>query len=381
MDYNEFEYPRPLLVTDVDEIDVETDGELDGAFKIRNTGGSAISGQIVVRGTVVSFAPTAFEGATTVTWHIDARKYQAGDVIHSGAVILSNGGEKYLPVTVRVSLSSILTPEGKRIGSARGFASYAKDYPEQASRLFYTEDFRAMLIRSRFEYMDLYERSLTDPEPERAVERFLRLCGLKRPAKIIPLQTQTEIYISPFGREKYFGRIPVKQEGWGYVSDTVSVMNGSPWLTPLSGVRHALENAGMLAFSVDPSLISGRYSADAFLLSDQPDAITHITVIRRPFFFARPDRESYGLNEMGIILIDNYTGQDLLLEIDTSEPYVTFEAKGHYIGEHARIPFAIKPGAFQALTLKKAFAKVYILIKTRVRDEYVGKRLEITVGG
>ncbi|MDR1001516.1 MAG: DUF5717 family protein [Clostridiales bacterium] len=381
MDYNEFEYPRPVLVTDVDEIDIETDGEHDGAFKIKNTGGSAISGQIIARGTAVSFAPTTFEGAATVTYHVDARKYQAGDIIRTGAVILSNGGEKYLPITIRVSLSSILTPEGKRVGDVRGFADYAKNYPTQAAKLLYTEDFRAILIRSRFEYMDLYERSLTDPNPERAAERFLRLCGLKRPAKIVPLQTQTEIYVSPFDRKKYIGSIPIKQEGWGYVSDTVAVQNKSPWLTALSGVRHALENAGMLAFSVDPALISNRYSADAFLLSDQPGALTHVTVVRRPFFIARTDRESYGISEMGSLLVNNYTGQDLLLEIDTSEPFVSFEARGHYIGEQAHIPFMIKPTAFQALSLRKAFATVYILVKTRVRDEYMGKRLEIVVGG
>ena len=69
-----------------------------------------------------------------------------------------------------------------------------------------------------------------------------------------------------------------------------------------------------------------------------------------------------------------------MLEIHASQPFVQFEAKGHYIGEYAEIPFQVKLSGFQSMTVKRQPAIVLIEIKARVRDETILRRLKARIG-
>ena len=288
----QFEYPLPELAVDIEEINAETNGVYEGSFYIRNTGGGRLSGQITSYNPCASFDPAVFEGARRISYRVSAAVYRAGDVIHTGAVITSNGGERYIPVTLTVTAASIQTREGIAITNMRAFLDYARTYPNQAAKLLAAPEFKELLKRNHFEFINAYEYILSDTNRPRAMECLLRLSGLKKSAKINVLQKYTEVKLQPFQRETYFGRIPIKMEGWGYIGDNVVVKNNSAWLKPLSTVSQAAEESGMFNFSVDPALIKGRYASDAFVFSDNPVAEAVVTAIRQPFFSARANKES-----------------------------------------------------------------------------------------
>ena len=374
----QFEYPLPELTVDIDEINAETNGVYEGSFFIRNTGGSRLAGQITSYNACAAFTPAVFEGAGRINYSVTAADYRVGDVIHTGAVITSNGGEKYIPVNLTVTAASIQTKEGVTIANMRSFLEYARLYPNQAANLLASPRFRELLARNRFEFIDAYEYILSDTNRMRAMECLLRLSGLKKSAKINVLQKYVEVRLKPFQREMYFGRIPIKMEGWGYIEDNVIVKNSSKWLKPLSTVSQAAEESGMFNFSVDPALLRGRFASDTLIFADCAEAV--VTAVRQPYFHARANKESYGPGENGVIYVSNNTGMDLMMEIQPSQPFVQFEAKGHYIGGAADIPFQIRLTGFQSMALKKQPATALIDIRARVRDELVFRQLKIRIG-
>ena len=376
----QFEYPLPELLVSIDEIEAETHSVYEGSFFIRNTGGGQLSGQITSHNTCAVFTPETFEGLKRINYRISAADYQAGDVIRTGAVIMSNGGEKYIPITLTVTAASIQTDEGITITSIRSFLDYARQYPNRAADLLVSPQFKRLLKRTSFEYIEAYEHILSDTDRQRALECFLRLSGLKKGAKINVIQKNTEVKLNPFQREVYFGRIPIQKEGWGYIDDKVYVKNGSPWLKPLNTVSQAIEESGMFNFSIDPTLLKGRFGSDTLVLSENSEAEAFVTAIRLPYFKVRSNKESYIPGSSGIIYVTNYTGMDLMLEIKSSQTYIQFDARGHYIGAYAEIPFHVKMSAFHTMLIKRQPAMVLLSIRARVRDELVFRQLKIRIG-
>ena len=378
----QFEYPLPELLADIDEITAETDSVYEGSFIIRNTGGGRLSGRITAHNTCAVFTPATFEGSSSkrINYRVSASGYNTGDVIHTGAVITSNGGEKFIPINLTVTAAAIHTEEGMYITNLRSFMEYARQYPNRAANLLVSPNFRQLLINNHFEFMDAYNHILSDTNRLRAMECLLRLTGLKKGAKVNVLQKYIEVKLYPFQKEKFFGRIPIRKEGWGYIEDKILIKGGSGWLKPLNTVSQAVEESGILNFSVDPALFKGRFASDMLILADNPGAEAVITVIRQPYIWARVNKESFNPGDTGVIYITNNTGMDLMTEIQPSQSYVQFQAKGHYIGESAEIPFQIRLSAFQAMTVKRQPALVSIEIKVRVRDELVFRRLKIRIG-
>ena len=376
----QFEYPLPELSVDIDEIEAETNNVFEGSFFIRNTGGGRLSGIITSHNACAVFTPETFEGPKRIYYRISAANLDAGDVVRTGAVIMSNGGEKYLPVTLIVTAASIQTDEGITITSIRSFLDYARQYPNRAADLLVSPHFKLMLERTHFEFLDAYQYILSDTDRQRAMECLLRLSGLKKSAKINVLQKYIEVKINPFQHEVYFGRIPIQKEGWGYIEDKVYVKNGSSWLKPISTISQALDESGMFNFSIDPVLLKGRYNSDVLVLADNPEAEAVITAIIQPYIRVRPNKESFNPGTAGAIYITNNTGRDLLLEIEASLPYIVFQARLHKIGNYAEIPFQVRLSAFQAMTIKRQPAEVLIDIRGKVRDVLVIRQLKIRIG-
>ena len=376
----QFEYPLPELAVDISDIEAEAHDVYEGSFFIRNIGGGRLSGQIISHNACAVFMPDTFEGPRRIYYRVSAEGYHVGDVIRTGAVIMSNGGEAFIPVTLTVTAAAIQTDEGVTITSIRSFSDYARQYPNRAANLLAAPQFKLLLERNHFEFLDAYEYILSDTNRPRALECLLRLSGLKKGAKINVLQKYTEVRLKPFQREVFYGRIPIQREGWGYIEDKAVVKNNSGWLKPLSTVSLALEESGMFNYSIDPTLLKGRYGSDILKIADNPEAEALITAIRQPYFAARANKEIYIPNETGIIYMTNYTGMDLMFEIQPSQPYIQFEARGHYIGEYAEIPFQIRLSAFHTMTIKRQPADVFIDIRARVRDELVFRKLRIRIG-
>jgi hypothetical protein len=374
----QFEYPLPSLSLDINEIDVETAGEYEGSFFIRNTGGGRLSGQITSYNENIVFTPETFDGPRRISYRITTDKHQIGDIIRTGAVILSNGGEKYLPITVQVNAASIITAEGIRVTNVRQFADYARQYMDSAAALLSRKEFRMLLSRTNFEFLDIYDHVISDPDKSRALDCFLRLSGLKKAARVFALQKEVIVKIAPFQREKDFGRIPIQVDGWGYIKDQVFIRNNSPWLKVLSNIKQAIEDSNMLTFCVDPTLISNHTSSDAIHVG--PDSEARVIVIRQPVIAASLNKETYAVDEDGLVLVNNYSGIDLLLDIEATESCVHFDARGHYVSEIAKIPFYIRPTTFQAMSYKRQPEECFINIRAVVKDELLFRRLKLTIG-
>ena len=197
------EYPLPVLSVNVDEITMEAEGE--STFTIKNTGGFVLKGKIVSPSRYISFQPTEWEGNRAeihCRFMPDAKGLRPGDVLEDSFLILSNGGEIYIPITVKLAKTAITTPEGMTIANIQDFYEYAKVYPSQACRLFVEENFRTLpYINSH-----AYEVTAKQSDPSRALDNFFILSGLKKKTVLSVDNPHIEHVLKPGDNAKIHGR-------------------------------------------------------------------------------------------------------------------------------------------------------------------------------
>lgn len=163
----------------------------------------------------VRFINGAFGGTYNhLIYEINGSFLEDGDVIKGSFYLVTNGGEREVPYSFRVELST----SGKALSdlkTAEDFADIAKKDMDTALRLFEYRDF----VTAPF-MMDLHVRAVYDglrgrPDRRKELEEFLAALKVKKPVK---LWVETE--------ERRFGELEdvvrdcvvIKRSCWGYVN-------------------------------------------------------------------------------------------------------------------------------------------------------------------
>lgn len=153
-----------------------------------------------------------------LVYEVNTGFLEDGDVIKGAFYLVTNGGEREVPYSFRVELST----SGKALSdlkTAEDFAMTAKNDGETALRLFEYRDF----IEAPF-MKDLHVRALYDglkgrPDRHKELEEFLTGLGVKEPVKL-SVDEKERRFDEPAGIMEE--RIPVTRSGWGYVSLDIS---------------------------------------------------------------------------------------------------------------------------------------------------------------
>ncbi|MCL2461925.1 MAG: DUF5717 family protein [Defluviitaleaceae bacterium] len=382
-----FEYPLPLLSADIENISISTSAACEGSFTIRNSGGGALSGTITSNTGCVAFSPRNFEGnSVRINYSFAPGVYRAGESIRTGALIMSNGGEKLIPITIVYTPPALTAPDGGKIANLRDFMAFCRVHPEEAGDMFSGPDFRRFLADIGYGYINAYERIVDDPDKSRALENFFVLSGLKTKNGLSVLQNKFEIPLKPNDMKVVSGSIPLERTGWGYLNVPVFAKRGVPWLTFVKRVKNADfkdGNAAALSFAVDPKEVKAGWDAENVIIGNEDPISVEISVRKLPPIEAWVSREFYGMEDGGLLTVVNQTGADLLIEVVPMETFVKFAGLKYLVGEKADIPFQVRFSAFQTAPLifrKQPFAEAFIEISANADGKRIKKRVKIAAG-
>ncbi len=380
------EFPLPVLTADTDYLFIETTDTFEGSFKIKNTGGSTLSGKILSRARALTFSPDKWEGnEQTVTYRYNpslADGLKPGETLETYAYICSNGGEKKLPVTVKLTKMAITSPEGWVIANIRDFYDYALEYPAQARRLFTDGEFYMLLLATGYPYMEAYEMLHKDPNRERSMDNFFILSGLKKKTGF-NLQTHLIEYLrKPNETSPVYGNFLIRKTDGGFFETPVQTLNNEPWLT-LSTERLISNDfneasAAVINFSIDPLQIEGRYAKETVIIGaelelDGGNAVDIVFRREIPLSF-RLKREGYAFEDKGFIEVINNTGEDIVVEVFCKDSFIRFAARKYLIGAAYDIPFDVRLSGFMAAQL--LFRKLPTDTGDGFADERVTKTAE-----
>jgi hypothetical protein len=382
-----FEFPPPTLSLGADEVIIDTKGEPEALFTIRNAGGGTLAGRIVSSARCVVFTPAEWEGN-----HLEVRcryepRGEAGiqpDDLEAEAQILSNGGEARLPVTVRMSRMSVETPEGMTLSNVADFYAYAKQYHAQARKLFFAPEFHMLLLASGYPYVDAFELLLKDPSRARALDNFFIISGLKGKTDIELPREPVEHTRAPGDDNMVYGNFAVTRSDGGYYEAAISAESGAEWLSLAKERLFAADfdenNKALIKYSINPLNIKGRYARETIRVGDKTLQI----VFRRPqpLRISLP-REGYRFSDTGVIVVENAGGAEAVLEVFCKESFVRFEQRRYTAGAFCEIPFVIRLSALQSAQLlfrKQPCVTATIEVKAAVADTVVRKHLSLIAG-
>ncbi|MCL1843867.1 MAG: DUF5717 family protein [Defluviitaleaceae bacterium] len=385
---DKYEHPQPIMYADVDSLVIETKGNHAGAFLIKNTGGGVLAGRILSRCAGLTFEPAEFEGNNqeiNYTFDAQAAGLGIGDAVSTRFFITTNGGEKEIPVSAKLTKMSITTPEGHTIANIRDFYEYAPKYPAQARRLFTSGEFYMLLLASGYEYPEVYESLHKDANRERAMDNFFILSGLKnRTGLSILSPCQIEFSQKPHENDMLFGSIKVAKTDGGYVSVPVTKNSAADWLTLSAGNLTTADfdenNTASINFNIDPTRIKTDFTRELVQIGDDT---TEIIYRRQPLLSLKLNRETYRYADKGTIEVINNTGSNMQVAVFCPENYIRFAARSFPIGQIGEIPFDIKLSTFinaQMLFRKLPFMHTLIEVRAKIPGNEYKKTLPITVG-
>ncbi|MCL2707632.1 MAG: DUF5717 family protein [Defluviitaleaceae bacterium] len=390
-----FEYPLPVLAVDAERILIETKGRSEGYLTVKNSGGQTLSGRIVSRARSLAFTPSEFAGnETRIKYVFDpgpSDGWKPGDVLETFAIISSNGGERKIPVTIRLTQMALATQEGPCIVNLSEFYEYAQTSAANAKKLFVESDFYMFLLSAGYPFMEAYEILHTDFNRERALDSFFILSGFKPKTEMhIPIK-RLRFAIKHGETEPIQGSFIVQKTDSGYYETPLTKLTRAPWLK-LSVERLISSdfneaNATIVKFAIDPARVPGAYERERVALGQEPNKddsnVVEIIARRQKPLAFKLDREAYRFEDKGTVEVINNTGEDLIVEPFCQEPYVKFAAKQYIVEERSGIPFEIRLGAFMAAQVvfrKIPYLKTTIELKAYWKKSAVKRNVPLTVG-
>jgi hypothetical protein len=385
------EYPQPKLKLDIKSIEIETAGGYEGSFTVANAGGAELEGEIFLDSKGVVFYPSQFRGnLTEITYTLNLDSYKPGDVLQRDALVTSNGGETVIPITIRIIPPEIRTKEGHGISSLEDFYEYAEQSPVAARQLFNQWEFADWLSGQGYGHMELYEKFVTDPNKERAVDNFLAINGIKGKSAVKPERRTVTVYVAPGQTEQAVGEIWYKRLSPGYAEVRLAAEAGASWLSlgkdrVLSSDFDA-DGRAKAVFAVNPSELDAETGINAAYVSAETESGviggTYVLAVVRRHFKAELDRERYLTDGSGLIKISNNTGSDLMLEIFSADKHIKLTGRKYLVGAYAEIPFMITFSGFETAFRRLPPYTAEVTVRTAAAGKGFWQQvLKIRIGG
>lgn len=195
------------------EMSLLTDTVEEGSFSIYGPEGRVTEGYVVSSDLRMECITRGFGGSEDeILYRFDSRGMEEGEEVKGAFHVISNQGEYFLPFSVVIKPKTIVSSLGN-IKNLFHFTNLAKTNWEEAVKLFYSEEFKAVFSGNDRQYYAAYKGLSAIPGNEHNVEEFLLEIHKKKPVEYIPEETQIRIE-DPLEKTRY--ALVINRNGWGY---------------------------------------------------------------------------------------------------------------------------------------------------------------------
>ena len=389
MDLKDFlEYPLPNMQIDIDKIAINMNEKNSGVINIKNIGGGILSGDIVSNTECLILDTNNFLGNDIkIEYSVVPSIYSSGDFIKSEIVIISNGGQVYIPVYITIANFDYLECGKEKIYTIKEFYSYyLKNYIE-AIRIFYSYEFILWLKNINYKHIDVVEEILKDANKQRAIDNFFVLTKMKEKAYIQISQKYFKYkYFTRKTEADIIGIIPLKLIGTGYFEEDISLEEGAEYikLSKSKITNKDFDNNGIfnLEFKILKNKINSFFERKKIIFNKINENVIIEISKKKPIEIIF-EKEYFSTTDKGTLKILNNTEEDIVIEIVPKDTFVFFEGKKYLISKYTEIGFDIKLTGFLKAQMdftKKPNIESEILIKAILGDTIYKMQKNIYVG-
>ncbi len=389
MDLKNFlEYPLPDIEIDVDKIAINMNEKNSGVISIKNIGGGILSGDVISNTECLVLDKNSFEGNDVkIGYNLVPSIYSSGDFIKSEIIIISNGGQIYIPVYITIANFDYLECNNEKIYTIKDFYSYyLKNYIE-AIRIFYSYEFMLWLKNINYKHIDVVEEILKDANKQRAIDNFFVLAKLKE--KTYVKITQKVFKYKYFNTKKdseIIGLIPLKLIGTGYFEEDIYIDEDIDFIklskNKITNKDFDEEGNFNLEFRILKNKINSFFERRKILFNKLNESIT-IEISKKNPIEILFEKEYFLPTDKGCIKILNNIDEDMLIEIVPKDTFVFFEGKKYLISKYSEINFDVKLTGFLKAQMdftKKTNIESDILIKAIFKDKVYKMEKKIYIG-
>ncbi len=312
----QYELPEIVLSKDTIELSVEAGKLYEDSLFIRNQENSRMKGLIYCTCPYVKTDNKSFSGRETrIGYSVCVRGEKAGETITGDLHLVTDCGEKIIPIILKVVKNYVSTSLGE-IRDLFQFTNLAKMNPKEAVRLFVSPEFKNVFFKKDAPEMMLYQSLIKSTSPSHAMEEFLISIHKKRKI-VINVEKNSVTYEKT--EESFSDKVILTKDTWGY--EEIIIRSNAEFLRPTVDKVWTDEFAGgqyELEYIIEPEYITAgtNYGRIEIITTNQ---ICKVDVIIKN---AEERENTYSKRQIGILeLIHNYL-KFRLGQID-SENYIT----------------------------------------------------------
>lgn len=202
------------------ELSLHADTACEGFFLVYGPKGQVTEGHVTASDLRMECITKTFSGSQDeILYRFDAKGMEAGEEVRGSFHVISNHGEYYLPFSVSIVPETITSSLGN-IKNLFHFTNLAKSNWEEAVKLFYSREFRAVFAGNDRQHYAAYKGLSAVPGNEYNMEEFLLEINKKKPVEYIPEEKEIKIE-DPLETTRY--ALVVSRNGWGYTRLRIAV--------------------------------------------------------------------------------------------------------------------------------------------------------------
>lgn len=221
--------PELVLAPDKVEAAVPAGEVVRGEIVVSSANNLHIKGLAYSSHERVQVVNNAFGGLRNrIIYEVNSRYTEHGDVIKGSFYLVTNGGEREIPYSLRVQTGDSGDVYGA-LATARDFGLLAKRDLKMALRMFEYQDFTEAPFMKDAHICTIYEGLKGRAGRRNLLEEFLVALQVKEPVKLT-MDTSPREYENPL--EPVEDVIEITSGGWGFVS--VEVETDAPFIELLS---------------------------------------------------------------------------------------------------------------------------------------------------
>ena len=195
------------------ELSVNEGTPYEGSFTIFGPRDVFTEGTVSSTGLRMKCPVRDFSGSECeIPFIFDSTGMNEGDTFKGEFRIISNQGEYLIPYDIKVGNDNLDTSMGD-IRNLFHFTNLARSNWDEASDLFYSDDFKNVLVGSDRAYLNAYMALLDSTDRHQALEEFLLKIKKKQPVEFIVDEPNVKIDSLMGSLEK---NIILHRNGWGY---------------------------------------------------------------------------------------------------------------------------------------------------------------------
>jgi hypothetical protein len=349
----------PILSVSIQEIEIEVSAFsiYTGAIKINNIGEGQLKGRILSKMDYAQFTPKEWQNnEQVILYRIDTQEMMWGKQYEDVWLIESNGGEHEIFVHIHITKPLLTIDEQNVISDMKEFSKYAMEHWNVAKDVFFSPLFSNWLSQNNdLESQRIYQQLSMTPHKDWALEYFLRLSGYKQKPNLSVQDQIRKVEIYPTGEKFIEKGIIIHKSGWGLMD--IQLETNVKWIR-FSKSHYTHEDFRkdklIINYEIIPDkIIHKKDFGYIYIIYEDTKIEYEVRVVKKDVFNIILPRDTFNKEDKGLLIIENKTGHDAMIQITPHEPWIQFESKKYLIAKRAEIPFRVRLTGWDRLAMGK----------------------------